>query len=184
MGSKKLVFCCILGIVLGFAAPFFLPVLRSTSLSVGMVAGLGIGYLLDMMDEKKTKDAGTAVISQKADAANKLLEQARAEIGERPSLYDDHMAEDDKEEIDRSERSELSAEEQAEKINEAEALLRKARENIGDLPDDGSDAKEPNLPAAAEHLENTDQETDEQTEKLNEAEELLRKARERIGNRE
>ena len=178
--SKKLVLCCILGIVLGFLAPFALPVLRSTSLSVGMVAGLGIGYLLDMMDEKKSKDAGTAVISQKAESASKLLEQARAEIEEREPLYD----EDDFEEAGRSERIELSTEEKAEKLNEAEALLRKAREGIGDLSSDVTGETEQGLPEAADQSEITDPEADEQAEKLNEAEELLRKARERMVGRQ
>ena len=61
MGNRKLVICCIAGIVLGFLAPCALPVLRSTSLSIGMVAGLGIGYLLDISDEKRSKSAGNAV---------------------------------------------------------------------------------------------------------------------------
>ena len=91
MGNRKLVICCIAGIVLGFLAPFALPVLRSTSLSIGMVAGLGIGYLLDISDEKRSKSAGNAVISQKAGEANRLLEQARAEIQGRP--YDEDEAE-------------------------------------------------------------------------------------------
>ncbi len=87
MESRKLIFCCIAGIVLGFLAPLVFSVNRSTTLSIGMVAGLAIGYLLDVMDEKKRKDRGTAVIAQKAGAANKLLEQARAEVSGKP--YDD-----------------------------------------------------------------------------------------------
>lgn len=132
MGNKKLVICCIAGIVLGFLAPFALPVLRSTSLSIGMVAGLGIGYLLDISDEKKSKSAGNAVISQKAGEANRLLEQARAEIQGRP--YDEDEAEADPVEEpkgeDYSDVNELSPEEESEKLNEAEELLRKARERM------------------------------------------------------
>ena len=132
MGNKKLVICCIAGIVLGFLAPFVIPVLRSTSLSIGMVAGLGIGYLLDISDEKRSKSAGNAVISQKAGEANRLLEQARAEIQGRP--YDEDEAEADPVEEpegeDQSDVNELSPEEESEKLNEAEELLRKARERM------------------------------------------------------
>ena len=56
MGGKKLVWCCIAGIVLGLVVPLVLPVYGPTALSVGMVAGLGLGYLLDVLDEKKTKN--------------------------------------------------------------------------------------------------------------------------------
>ena len=132
MGNRKLVICCIAGIVLGFLAPFAFPVLRSTSLSIGMVAGLGIGYLLDISDEKRSKSAGNAVISQKAGEANRLLEQARAEIQGRP--YDEDEAEADPVEAPEAEEysdvNELSPEEESEKLNEAEELLRKARERM------------------------------------------------------
>ena len=132
MGNRKLVICCIAGIVLGFLAPFALPVLRSTSLSIGMVAGLGIGYLLDISDEKRSKSAGNAAISQKAGEANRLLEQARAEI--QGKSYDEDEAEADPVEEpegeDQSDVNELSPEEESEKLNEAEELLRKARERM------------------------------------------------------
>ena len=132
MGNRKLVICCIAGIVLGFLAPFALPVLRSTSLSIGMVAGLGIGYLLDISDEKRSKSAGNAAISQKAGEANRLLEQARAEIQGKP--YDEDEAEADPveepQEEEYSDVNELSPEEESEKLNEAEELLRKARERM------------------------------------------------------
>lgn len=132
MGNKKLVICCIAGIVLGFLAPFALPVLRSTSLSIGMVAGLGIGYLLDISDEKRSKSAGNAAISQKAGAANRLLEQARAEVRGEPYTEDEAEADPVEEfgEEDFSELNELSPEEESEKLNEAEELLRKARERM------------------------------------------------------
>ena len=84
MGNKKLVICCIAGIVLGYLAPLVIPVLRSTTLSIGMVAGLAIGYFLDILDEKRNKESGYVVIAQKAGAANRLLEQARAEIQGKP----------------------------------------------------------------------------------------------------
>lgn len=130
MGSKKLVLCCIVGIVLGYSAPFVLNVTRSTSLSIGMVAGLAIGYLLDMQDEKKEKQTDTAALSQKAKEANRLLEQARAEVSgvvpdkETPTEVTDKVSEEV------STDAELTDEEQAAKLNEAEELLRKARERI------------------------------------------------------
>ena len=131
MGNRKLVFCCIAGIVLGYLAPLVFAVSRSTTLSIGMVAGLGIGYLLDILDEKKSKGNGTVVIAQKAGAANKLLEQARAEVRGEP--YDESET-DFEEEADAGEQSdmdELTPEEQSEKLNEAEELLRQARERMG-----------------------------------------------------
>ncbi len=132
MGNRKLVICCIAGIVLGFLAPFVLPVLRSTSLSIGMVAGLGIGYLLDISDEKRSKNAGNAAISQKAGAANRLLEQARAEVRGEPFEESEPEADpvEEPEEEEYSDVNELSPEEESEKLNEAEELLRKARERM------------------------------------------------------
>ena len=70
MNSKKLVWCCIAGIVLGFIAPVVFPFDRSTSLSVGLAAGLGIGYLLDIQDEKKQKQTDVEALSGKAREAN------------------------------------------------------------------------------------------------------------------
>lgn len=129
MGNKKLVICCIAGIVLGFLAPFAIPVARSTALSIGMVAGLGIGYLMDISDEQKSKDAGRAVINKKADTANRLLEQARAEIRDEANEEDEEEAVPAEEE-EYSGEDELSPEEESEKLNEAEELLRKARERM------------------------------------------------------
>ncbi|MBQ6342701.1 MAG: hypothetical protein IJI41_06240 [Anaerolineaceae bacterium] len=130
MGSKKLVLCCIVGIVLGYLAPFVLNVTRSTSLSIGMVAGLAIGYLLDMQDEKKEKQTDAAALSQKAKEANRLLEQARAEVsGVVPDKESSpEVTEKVHEEVPAD--TELTDEEQAAKLNEAEELLRKARERI------------------------------------------------------
>ena len=127
MKSKKLVWCCIAGIVLGFIAPVVFPFDRSTSLSVGLAAGLGIGYLLDIQDEKKQKQTDVEALSGKAREANRLMAQARAELdGE---SVPDPEEDDDIETGDNSE-TELSDEEQTAKLNEAEELLRKARERI------------------------------------------------------
>lgn len=131
MESKKLVLCCILGILAGYLAPLVFSVARSTSLSIGMVAGLGIGYLLDILDERKGKEADTAVISQKACKANQLMERARAELdGRELPAADEPDAEDESAEENEYLQEDPDPEEQAEKLNEAEDLLRKAREKI------------------------------------------------------
>ena len=45
---NPLAFCCMLGILLGFAMPHFIKSLtRQWSLVIGMSAGLLIGYLID-----------------------------------------------------------------------------------------------------------------------------------------
>lgn len=126
MGGKKLVWCCIAGIVLGLVVPLVLPVYGPTALSVGMVAGLGLGYLLDVLDEKKTKNTDTAILTEKAREANRLMERARAEVEGKPAADIDEDMPGDLEEPDH----ELTDEEQAEKLSEAEEMLRKARERI------------------------------------------------------
>ena len=131
MGSKKLVLCCIAGIVLGYLAPLALSVNRSTALSIGMVAGLAIGYLLDIMDEKRSQDSGNVVIAQKADSANKLLEQARAEVSGKPNDEGETDFEEETGAEEQTDMDDLTPEEQNEKLNEAEELLRRAREKIG-----------------------------------------------------
>ena len=125
MGSKKLVYCCIVGILLGFLAPLVLKTDKHTSLMVGMVAGLGIGYLLDVRDSKQSDH-------------NKLLERARRGV-ENEYLrmdYDEEEPSDEPEEEVREEESEVTrdpdaeADERAEKLNEAQELLRAARERM------------------------------------------------------
>ena len=134
MGSKKLVYCCIVGILLGFLAPLVLKTDRHTSLMVGMVAGLGIGYLLDVRDGKQADRTEQKSLGEKADRANKLLERARRGV-ENEYLrmdYDDEEepAEEQPEEEVPVTDTEDDADEQAEKLNEAEELLRAARERM------------------------------------------------------
>ena len=134
MGSKKLVYCCIVGILLGFLAPLVLKTDRHTSLMVGMVAGLGIGYLLDVRDSKQADRTEQKSLGEKADRANKLLERARRGV-ENEYLrmdYDDEEepAEEQPEEEVPVTDTEDDADEQAEKLNEAEELLRAARERM------------------------------------------------------
>ena len=143
MGSKKLVYCCIVGILLGFLAPLVLKTDRHTSLMVGMVAGLGIGYLLDVRDSKQADRTEQKSLGEKADRANKLLERARRGV-ENEYLRMDHDEEDltagEPEDEDIPEEDPETAEpaagydgdetEEAQKLSEAEALLRAARERM------------------------------------------------------
>ena len=131
MGNQKLVWCCIAGIVLGYLAPSFIAVNRGTSLSIGMIAGLGIGYLLEILGdqkEKKEQQEDNAVLNQKAQEANKLLEQARAEVsGSKKTSGKDRKKKSAEE---KPENTDLTIEEQSEKLSETEALLRQAREQL------------------------------------------------------
>ena len=138
MGSKKLVYCCIVGILLGFLAPLVLKTDKHTSLMVGMVAGLGIGYLLDVRDSNQSDQNKQKSLGEKADRANKLLERARRGV-ENEYLrmdYDEEEPSDEPEEEVREEESEVTrdpdaeADERAEKLNEAQELLRAARERM------------------------------------------------------
>lgn len=142
MGSKKLIYCCIFGIVLGFLAPLLLKTDRYTSLMVGMVAGLGIGYLLDTRDGKQTDQSRQISLGKKADKANKLLERARRGV-ENEYLRMDHDEEepaeepeeeipdeDDADPLTSVDETDAEEDEQAEKLSEAEELLRAARERM------------------------------------------------------
>ena len=141
MGSKKLIYCCILGIVLGFLAPFALKTDRYTSLMIGMVSGLAIGYLLDVRDGKQADQSSQKSLGEKADKANKLLERARRGVDNeylRMDYDEEETAEEPEEETGEAAADPLTpvtdvdpeAEERAEKLNEAEELLRAARERM------------------------------------------------------
>ena len=143
MGSKKLVYCCILGIVLGFLAPLVLKTDKHTSLMVGMVGGLAIGYLLDTRDGKQTEQTNQKSLGEKADKANKLLERARRGVENeylRMEYDEEETAEEPEEEVPEEDTAadplnpvtdyDAEAAEQAEKLSEAEELLRKARERM------------------------------------------------------
>ena len=143
MGSKKLVYCCILGIVLGFLAPLVLKTDKHTSLMVGMVGGLAIGYLLDTRDGKQTEQTNQKSLGEKADKANKLLERARRGVENeylRMEYDEEEPAEVPEEEVPEEDTAadplnpvtdyDAEAAEQAEKLSEAEELLRKARERM------------------------------------------------------
>jgi len=175
MGSKKLVLCCIAGIILGFIAPFIFGIPLGTSLSIGMVAGLGIGYLLDINDERQGKQASAEQISEKAKKANRLLEQARAEISGETGAEDKRNITEDENTVP---EIELTEEEEVQKLNEAQELLRQARAEISG---EKLDSEETDESAAAVQPE-TSPAVDDEAEKLNEAQELLRQARERMNH--
>lgn len=139
MGSKKLIYCCILGIVLGFLAPFVLKTDRYTSLMIGMTGGLAIGYLLDVRSDKQEGQTRQKSLGEKADKANKLLERARRGVDNEylRMEYDEEEApeaEVSEEEIPDTPAPaadpDAEADEQTEKLNEAEELLRAARERM------------------------------------------------------
>ena len=131
MGNQKLVWCCIAGIVLGYLAPFFIAVNRGTSLSIGMIAGLGIGYLLEVLGDRKDQkeqQEDNAALKQKARQANELLDQARVEVsGDKKTSGMDRKKKSAEE---KPENTDLTIEEQSEKLSEAEALLCQAREQL------------------------------------------------------
>ncbi len=143
MGSKKLVWCCIAGILLGFLVPVFFPWDRYVTLMLGMIGGLGVGYLLDKRDEDLGQEASTRIANRKAREANRLMERARRGLEDETLRMDEEgpepVEEDEPEEAVYEAGDDLEpvtdpdeeAEEQARKLNEAEDLLRAARERLG-----------------------------------------------------
>ena len=143
MGSKKLVYCCIIGIFLGFIAPLILKTDKYLSLMIGMVAGLGVGYLLDTLDSRNAGGEDPVLLNEKAEKANQLMARARRGV-ENEYLRMDHDEEDltagEPEDEDIPEEDPETAEpaagydgdetEEAQKLSEAEALLRAARERM------------------------------------------------------
>ena len=141
MGSKKLVYCCIAGILLGFLIPLIFHTELYSTLMFGMVCGLGAGYILDKRDEEQGKKESRAFANRKAAEANRLMERARKGL-ENEYLRMDHdeddlsVSDEEEEAIEEYESGEEEAgydadeEEQAQKLNEAEELLRAARERI------------------------------------------------------
>ena len=146
MGSKKLVYCCIIGILLGFILPFFLKTDGYSTLMIGMVAGLAVGYLLDARDKQKSGEEGQRLINDKAEKANQLMERARRGV-ENEYLRMDYEEEEETPAEEEAEETapieteetdpvtpvidyEAEADEQEQKLNEAEELLRAARERM------------------------------------------------------
>ena len=104
MGSKKLVWRCIAGILLGFLVPVFFPWDRYVTLMLGMIGGLGVGYLLDKRDEDLGQEANTRIANRKAREANRLMERARRGLEDETLRMDEEgpepVEEDEPEEPD------------------------------------------------------------------------------------
>ena len=133
MGSKKLVYCCIAGILLGFIVPKVLGTDPHVSLMVGMIAGLGIGYLLDVLDEHKGKEDSRLIVNRKAAEANRLMEEARKGLEDGTRRADrDTDGPDTSDEEETFDETDEDIEEQAQKLSDAEELLRSARERMRD----------------------------------------------------
>lgn len=144
MGINKLAVSCIIGILLGFLVPFVLPLERGTTLMIGMVAGLGVGYLLDKRDEQNGQADSLRISNRKAQEANRLMERARAGLEDESLRMDDDTdfsdldSDDDENEFvpelneDPGSGSDFDADaaEEAQKLSQAEELLRKAREQM------------------------------------------------------
>lgn len=46
--NRVLIICCIIGIILGYAVGYFTDIVPdNTALTIGLIGGLGVGYLLD-----------------------------------------------------------------------------------------------------------------------------------------
>ena len=145
MGINKLAVCCVIGILLGFLVPVIFPIDRYTMLMIGLIGGLGVGYLLDKRDEQKGKENSAKIANKKAREANRLMERARAgledetlRMAEDDGSADDYdepesetyEAETGSDDLEKIHDYEAEAAEEAQKLNDAEELLRKARERI------------------------------------------------------
>lgn len=97
--NRVLIICCIIGIILGYAVGYFTDIVPdNTALTIGLIGGLGVGYLLDKgvggadTDRaKKTSETGStndAVARAKAAVA-----AARGEAVESAEKIEDAVAE-------------------------------------------------------------------------------------------
>ena len=140
MGNTKLIICCIAGILLGYLAPIVLKTDQYVSLMVGLIAGLGVGVLLDEIDKRKTSGEEQDVINEKASEAVRLMEEARAQLedgitigGSESSATETESDDAYEEEVSGSdEETDPSAldEEEARKLSEARDLIAAARERM------------------------------------------------------
>ena len=139
MGSNKLVFCCIVGILAGFLVPVIFPWDRYVTLMIGLISGLAVGYLLDKRDENQGNEEAARSANKKAAQASRLLERARAGLDD-PTLRgtDEEDFEDEEEEEDLAGEDpmeeihdyEAEAREREQKLNDAEEMIRQARERM------------------------------------------------------
>ena len=131
MENKKLIFCCIAGIVLGYLAPKIIKTDQYVSLMVGLIAGLGVGFLLDEIDRKKASGKEQAVINEKASEAVRLMREARSRVESGETTNEDEIGSyEDEAPVSSGEEELPDAEEEAKKLAEAQDLIAAARERM------------------------------------------------------
>ncbi len=81
MSNKKLILCCVIGIAGGFAAPYLFGVNKNTALTIGLVAGLVVGFFWEWIDMRRRGIKGNplSVITNKADKPDPGEEQKKEE---------------------------------------------------------------------------------------------------------
>ncbi len=69
MDNKKLILCCVIGIIGGFLAPYLFDVNKNSCLTVGLVGGLVIGFVWEWIEMRRKGIKGNpfAVIINKSD---------------------------------------------------------------------------------------------------------------------
>ncbi len=75
--NRILIICCIVGIVLGYAVGTFVDSVNlNTALTIGLIGGLGVGYLLD----KSGAQTGSGTAKTAAPSSNDSVERAKAAL--------------------------------------------------------------------------------------------------------
>ena len=115
--NRILIICCIVGIVLGYAVGTFVDSVNlNTALTIGLIGGLGVGYLLD----KSGAQTGSGTAKTAAPSSNDSVERAKAALAAARG--------------DAAEKAENAAEEAENVVKDAAAdvedILAKAREAI------------------------------------------------------
>ncbi len=77
MSNKKLILCCVVGIIGGFAAPYLFGANKNTALTIGLAAGLFVGFIWEWIDMRRRGIKGNpfSVIVNKADKPDPGEEQ-------------------------------------------------------------------------------------------------------------
>ena len=81
MKINKLAFCCMIGILLGFILPIFLKTDRYTTLMIGMVGGLIVGWLVDRIDTNKSSSQTQAQVNMPDPGKNRPRAQPSRQKG-------------------------------------------------------------------------------------------------------
>lgn len=115
--NRILIICCIVGIVLGYAVGTFVDSVNlNTALTIGLIGGLAVEYLLD----KNGAQTGSGTAKTAAPSSNDSVERAKAALAAARG--------------DAAEKAENAAEEAENVVKDAAAdvedILAKAREAI------------------------------------------------------